>query len=627
LKDYHYELVRKIDGKSKEGKNKKAGKSKEKSKTKEGKNNVQEQGSASKKLHISEDEDEIKIDKNDIINNPIIIKFFNKVNEKYNIPVIKSQNVLKNIIKINTPSERVQCDYDSEQKYDIEDDKTSILSQLNKLSRKSVIFENQKKIASKVVTAFKNRKIINIMVVSKTQSGKTGSMCATIKQYLEDTSNLIPIENIYIITGLSSIEWKEQTKERMPESMQKRVFQRCELPNTFVDEIKGKKNILIIMDEIQVAAKKGQTIYNTFTTAGLLDKSKLYENDIKILEYTATPDGTIYDLMKWGDASNKILADVGDGYISSFDLLQAGRVKQYKDLCGYDKKTKKINKKVFENIKEVKNDIDNYRDPKYHIFRTKNGPEQDLTIKNFKKIFNPDNYDFIKYDGESEIVDINNTLKNPPEKHTFIFIKEMLRCAKTLKKRYIGILYDRYSGNPDDTTIIQGLVGRDTGYDNNGVSICYTNIDSINRYEELWQSNFEDKTIKWNSKTTKYTNGILSGKDTFNDPKNYDGFSVASDDSDELKKPIIEKFKTQKEAKEYYNKELKAIMGGRGPNKIMPNNDGYYEATIRSNKKIYSCDEVECERKQGLTENNFRFYPCYEDINDKSTLQWWFIHY
>jgi len=30
----------------------------------------------------------------------------------------------------------------------------------------------------------------------------------------------------------------------------------------------------------------------------LLNKSKLYENDIKIIEYTATPDGTIYDLMK-----------------------------------------------------------------------------------------------------------------------------------------------------------------------------------------------------------------------------------------------------------------------------------------------------------------------------------------
>jgi hypothetical protein len=528
-------------------------------------------------------------------------------------------------------TKRVRCNYDLLQQDIMKLRKQNVLNELEilKLTGKSVIFENQEIIASRVVTAFKNRKIINIMVVSKTQSGKTGSMCATIKQCLEDTSNLIPIENIYIITGLSSCEWKEQTKERMPESIQARVFHRCELPNTFVDEIKDKKNILIIMDEIQVAAKKGQTIYKTFKNAELLNKSKLYENDIKILEYTATPDGTLYDLMKWNDSSSKILADVGDCYISSFNLLQMGRVKQYKELCGYDKETGKVNEEVFENIEEIKNDIYGYTNPLYHIIRTKNGTDQDLTIQNFKQIFNTDDaYDFIKYDRESEIEDINKTLIVKPEKHTFIFIKEMLRCAITLKKKFIGILYDRYSRNPDDAAIIQGLVGRDTGYDNNGLSICYTNIDSIKRYEELWNSNFEDKTIMWKSKTTKYTNGILSGKNTFNDPKEYDGFSVSSDDSDELKEPVIKKLKTQEEAKEYYNKELKLKLGGRGPNKIKSNDQGYYEANIRGNKKVYSCEEIYKDRRCNIENGaGYGFRPCYEDINDKSTLQWWFIHY
>ena len=121
--------------------------------------------------------------------------------------------------------------------------KQNILNELKilKLTGKSVIFSNQEMIAGKVVTEFTNRKIINIMVVAKTQSGKTGSMLATIKKYLEDTNNLIPIENIYIITGLSSCEWKKQTKDRAPESIQARVYHRCELPNTFVDEIKDHR--------------------------------------------------------------------------------------------------------------------------------------------------------------------------------------------------------------------------------------------------------------------------------------------------------------------------------------------------------------------------------------------------
>lgn len=526
-------------------------------------------------------------------------------------------------------TKRIRCDYDLLQQRKMKNDKQIVLLQMDNLSLtgKSIIYENQEIIAYEVVSIFKNRKIINIMVVSKTQSGKTGSMCATIKQYLEDSSNLIPFENIYIITGLSSCEWKDQTKERIPESLKDRIFHRCELPTTFIDDIKDKKNILIIMDEIQVAAKKGQTIYKTFYNAGLLNKQYLYENDIKILEYTATPDGTIFDLMKWNESSSKILANVGDNYVSSYDLLLMGRVKQYKELCGYNKSTGEIDPQVFINIQEIKDDIDNFQLYLFHIIRTRNGIEQDITIDNFKQIFNEEDFNFLKYDRESEIEDINKTLINSPIKHTFIFIKEMLRCSKTLVKTNTGIYYERFSKNPDDTTINQGLIGRNTGYDNNGISIVYTNIESIEKYEKLWISNFEDLTINWHSKTTKYNDGILSGQNTFNTLLDNDDNSLQSDETDEIREPVIKKFKTQLEAKEYYNNELKEKMKGRGPNLVKPNDNGFYEATIRSNKKIYSCNEVKCERRQGLTENNYRFYPCYEDINNKDTLQFWMLHY
>ena len=551
---------------------------------------------------------------------------------------ISSENTEKIITK------RVRCDYNLLEQDIMKLRKQNVLNELEilKLSGHSVIFENQEMIGSQVVTHLNNRKIINIMVVSKTQSGKTGSMCSTIKKYLEDSSNLIPIENIYIITGLSSCEWKEQTKERMPESIQSRVFHRCQLPSTFAKEIKDKHNILIMMDEIQVAAKKGQTIHNSFKNAGLLNKSKLYENDIKIIEYTATPDGTIYDLMKWNDASTKILADVGDGYVSSYNLLEMGRVKQFKDICGYDKKTGEVDEAVFENIQEIKNDIITFDNPRYHIIRTKNGLEQDLTIKNFKQIFNIDSYNFIKYDGESYIVDINKTLINQPEKHTFIFIKEMLRCAKTLNKGYIGILYDRYNKNPGDSTIIQGLVGRDTGYDNNGTSICYTNKDSIVKYEKLWNSEFEDNTIKWISGTTKSINGILTGKNTFNDPKDYDGFSVASEESEEEieePQPII-KVKHFAEIKKWFNINLKPNGYGNGPKRKTKDDDGFYKCITQFNKeeKIRTNTEFKIYEKnkkwgfRGNTQkskqkNKYRVYPVYNDETDINSLEWWLIYY
>jgi hypothetical protein len=380
------------------------------------------------------------------------------------------------------------------------------------------IYNNQKIIGDQIVDIFKNKEIINTMVISRTQSGKTGSMCATIKKYLKDPTNLIPIENIYIISGISSCEWKEQTKERLPKSLEKNVYQRNELLSLFKNEIKNKTNVLIIIDEVHIASKKDQTIHKCFEIANMLDIQTLYRNDIKIIEYTATPDGLYYDLMKWKNASYKLIGNVGRGYIGAYDLLLSNRVRQYRDLYGYNEKTNETCKKTLEHIQELKNVINSYNSKRYHIIRTKVGHEADITIKNFKEIFNNNKlYKFINYDGESDESDINDILKNNPLKHTIIFIKEMLRCAKTINKTYIGILYERYTLKPDDSTIIQGLIGRNTGYDDNGSSIIYTNIESIEKYEKLWDSDFEDDTIKWNSKTTKYKDGKLNGKKTFND--------------------------------------------------------------------------------------------------------------
>ena len=61
----------------------------------------------------------------------------------------------------------------------------------------------------------------------------------------------------------------------------------------------------------------------------------------------------------------------------------------------------------------------------------------------------------------------------------------MTRCAKTICKTYIGVVYERYKQKPNDSGIVQGLMGLLTGYDDNGKSICYTHIDSVLKYKEL----------------------------------------------------------------------------------------------------------------------------------------------
>ncbi len=427
---------------------------------------------------------------------------------------------------------REQIIYTENQIDDIIDDQEIINRELKKLRRKgtSIIYPNQDATANKIMETFINREVVNIMVIAKTQSGKTGTMCATIQKFMNttDESLMIPRDNIYIITGLSSCEWKKQTKERLPGSIQNNVYHRGDLLKTFINEVKQKKNVLIIMDEIQIASNYQQTIYKTFLDGKFLNGNTLYENDIKILEFTATPDGTLYDLNLWGNGARKILAQPPSTYISSYDIYQKGNMKQYRNLSA------KEDYEIY--YEELKNDIESFDTPMYHIIR-KPIKNEEIFTNRFRSYFKEGNYFYDYYDGESkereDLDDLNEILIKPPTNHTFIFIKEMLRCAKTLYKKYIGVVYERYSNDPGDSIIVQGLAGRLTGYDYNGKSICYTNINTIIRYEQLWNSDFEDKSIKWK---------VSSKKPTFNHPDIYDNTKISNvlnPDLEFMRIPII----------------------------------------------------------------------------------------
>ena len=95
-------------------------------------------------------------------------------------------------------TERQIPSYTDDEKSDIYDDTTRLLISFRKLKRNNqyISYENQEEASRKIVEAFNDNKIINTMVIAKTQSGKTGIMISTIKQYVEKF--LIPIQNIYV---------------------------------------------------------------------------------------------------------------------------------------------------------------------------------------------------------------------------------------------------------------------------------------------------------------------------------------------------------------------------------------------------------------------------------------------
>ena len=131
----------------------------------------------------------------------------------------------------------------------------------------------------------------------------------------------------------------------------------------------------------------------------------------------------------------------------------------------------------------------------------------------FKNVFG-NGFEYEESFLDSKRMDINNVIKDEPFMHTFIFIKDILRCAKTKYKRYLGVEYERYAPNTYDSTIIQGSVGRLTGYDDNGDSVCFTNMESIEKYQTLWESSFM-APVNWYSGTTR-KDGKRNAKLTYN---------------------------------------------------------------------------------------------------------------
>jgi hypothetical protein len=575
------------------------------------------------------------------------------------------------------------------------------------LNSKITEFENRTEDLTNILTLIMNKKNTHILIIGRTQDGKTYIMIKTIHNIIN--TSLIPLTNIFIITGLSSKDWVEQTKNRTPDILHSNIYHRQDLKTKFVDRIKEiGKNIIINIDEAHIASSFKNTIAHVFKELKLDDKQYLYENNILIIEYTATPNGTIIDLNNTKkDNYDFYKLNKLPEYTGIEDLLNQNRVKECKNLYlpelkevifNFDKPKKndntdvidnnKIdndlindmelsikelakeylsNKKIYtnedievllneydiddkyiniittyynqlidiyDNIFEIKDVVDDYEEPSYVLIRTKLAYKQDITIQLFKQIFKEDGTNFITYDRESYIT--TDILKIKPIKTTIIFIKEMLRCSITLYKRYISVLYDRYSFKSNDDTSQQGLAfGRSSGYDDNGKFIVFGDINSGKKYIELYNANFGDNSIIWNSNTTTTSNKITQSLGTYNNDECVKtGIRIKK--NNQKYNILFEECKSHQEAQEFIDKIAKikhTINFNREQDK-----NGYYLTRIRNNIKPRTIQEVKQYAKYKLNtkqNNNTKrtnhasnevIEPCYKDLNDINSLVWLVIY-
>ena len=345
------------------------------------------------------------------------------------------------------------------------------------------VFDNQFQFGKTIAQRFyDNPQLRYLLAFALTQSGKTGSMLSVIHHFLNQPSLATPLDNIFIITGISSNDWVSQTKQRFPISLHKHIYHRNNLIQFFID-IENKHDVLIILDEVHIASKRNQSLASIFNLLHFDDADFIFRNSIRFVFFTATPNNISFFQNSPHADMVKMLPP--PGYTSIFDLLRKDQILPFKDLTDID------------NVTELKHFIlSKFNSPRFHIIRTHNNStlnnfKQNRTIFLFQKVWGS-HATFIIDDLS---FDINSILSSPPKKHSFIFIKERLRCAKTILKSHVGVLYERITNAPILSSIIQGLAGRATGYDSHSQLFVFSHLPSILLYYDFWnndQQNFKN---------------------------------------------------------------------------------------------------------------------------------------
>jgi hypothetical protein len=345
------------------------------------------------------------------------------------------------------------------------------------------VFDNQFQFGKTIAQRFSdNISLRYLLAFALTQSGKTGSMLSVIHHFLNDPSLSTSLDNVFIITGISSKDWVSQTKLRFPESLHKHIYHRNNLIQFFID-IESKKDALVILDEVHIASKTKQSLASIFNLLHFNDSDFIFRNSIRFVFFTATPNNISF----FHDNPNADIVKMipPNDYTSIFDLLRNDQILPFKDLTDMD------------NVIELKHFIlSKFNSPRFHIIRTHsnsihNNFKQNRTIFLFKKLWG-NHANFILDDLS---FDFNSILSSPPSKHTFIFIKERLRCAKTILKLHVGVLYERISNSPKIDSIIQGLAGRATGYDAHSSLYVFSHLPSILLYSDLWYNDISVKNF------------------------------------------------------------------------------------------------------------------------------------
>ena len=375
------------------------------------------------------------------------------------------------------------------------------------------VFKEQKRLAKRILSLFRTKVLVTLC--APPQWGKTG--VSLYVAYKLSRLNVNP-ENVFFVTAMSDRSWIDQMTERVLPSWKKNVYHRNTLHKMRdrIKSLKEKKDILIIVDECHLANRLEHTLGKITSNLEMKDPEFLKENNIKILQISATPSNALIDAEEWRDHHSSLCPKIRSGYVSFQCLLDEGRI-----IDPFNLEDPGDSEEYLELITIGK--------PKYHFVRSVcNGPYGSESYKVVRENLETGCFDkkiqFIELNMErsrKEIQDIYKYLNKEPKEHMVILIKNMLGASKTLQDKHIGSVHESVPSKKDYSCEVQGLPGRMCGWNkqrgkNGPLIFCDHRI--VEQYIRLYESEFsyELEDFEWSDSRLKVSlNGKIRSKDSY----------------------------------------------------------------------------------------------------------------
>jgi hypothetical protein len=372
-------------------------------------------------------------------------------------------------------------------------------------------YQNQQEAAQKVIQAFQEGKHL-VILVAQPGAGKTGVMlevCYQLTTHIDDDI-CVPVENAYILSGMSDIQWKNDMQRSMVPLFKDNIRHRGEI-SKIQGSISVLKNGFIANDECHLASGSTMQMATMFQSTGLVNVEYAIGNSIRVLQVSATPDAVLWDLNAWGTKAQKIKLEPGPAYKGFRVMLTEGRINRTP---------------TFDSIESVRAFLESWQNryngcPTKKYFPIRLLPKSAGLMGWMKTAALQLGWKMFQYDSDERVDDIDTQMKSAPDAHTIIFIKSFWRASKRIERKHVGGCLEEPPRKRNDTSAAQGLIARFCNtYEYEGVELehpewrplHYGDVAAIESYLSWFEGDCNYKTTDYSSTTLKSKGGKVKTK-------------------------------------------------------------------------------------------------------------------